>query len=747
MARALSDAELERALEPVKDHFFGANLNTNTVLSAYLRAAGLHPSGQTWQMARFAVESGASFSDAVLLAGGEDPAASSGVAARATDDAEDRTGDAPDWPQPETETPAPEAPLNVYEEVPEESSGVRAQARPPSPALGPGAELAWFPKQFGPGDIDGEGAQKLLGTPDLAPVSVLVRETAQNSWDARLRGEHLEFILNLRELSDAEIGVLRTRVFTHDAGPIPVESTLRQRHIWVLEISDRGAKGLGGPLRNDLAIPEGQPTDFIDLVLNIGAPRDVHLGAGTYGFGKTISYTTSGLGTVLLWSRTEHEAELQHRLIGSAFGRSFEQAGKRHTGRHWWGVVPEGESRVEPLTGPDAQALAENLFARHFEGDETGTSILILDPVLGGDDREEDGRALVESALWHLWPKLVATSGGRDHMTIAVELNGVRLQMPEIGDHPVLSAFADALFAVRRAQGEAAPEPVNPTEVVTVSILRPAQTLGHLAITRFPKVEWDAAAREIVPLNEPVSHVALMRHDAELLVKYWERPELDSPAVQWCAVFKPASDTDDAFALSEPPSHDDWVASSVRDKGQKQVVNVALRRIREHIDEVLSPVEGDQSAQQAGTPSVAALADSLASLMGPVQGSAPRRKAPSKPGTRQTRPHVRIAEYRLGDIRCGYRRIAVRCVLESPDGAHRLSADVRIGVEGGAADVDDDAVRPLGWTSNQLDPDGTPDVLSSDSSLLQPGEEAWYVAEVSEDLVADFDVQVIKEDA
>ena len=52
----------------------------------------------------------------------------------------------------------------------------------------------------------------------------------------------------------------------------------------------------------------------------------------------------------------------------------------------------------------------------------------------------------------------------------------------------------------------------------------------------------------------------------------------------------------------------------------------------------------------------------------------------------------------------------------------------------------------MGWTRDQLDPDGTPGELNDDSPLLRPGDEAWYVAEVSEDLVADFDVQVSKED-
>ena len=747
MVRGMSESELEQALRPVRDHFFGANVTLNTVLSAHLRASGLHPSGETWSMAKTAMDEGASFEEAVATAGGPEPRVNGAETGH-------QAGSAPAAGSPASSGPAATPPGQstqrssdvVYQEVPAIDLRAPTHARPQAPPLDGDEGLEWFPKRYGVGDIDGEGASKLLGTPNLAPVSVLVRETAQNSWDARLPGRDLEFTMNLREMSAQEVETLRGRVFTRDAGPIEVSTTLGSAPVWALEISDRGAKGLGGPVRNDLAIPTGQPTDFIDLVLNIGAPRDVHLGAGTYGFGKTISYTTSRLGTVLVWSRTSHEGQLQHRLIGSAFGPSFEHDGKRYTGRHWWGRVPEDEERVEPATGREAQSLAENVFVRHFHGDETGTSILILDPVLGGDDREEDARALVESAVWHLWPKLVEPSAGRARMRISVQLNGVPLEIPDITTHPVLSAFADALTAVRRAQGEGGPEPTHPTEVMAVEMFRPVRLLGHVAVTRFPRVEWEAAARDVVPLDEPVSHVALMRHDAELIVRYSKRPELDSAAVQWCAVFKPVEDTDDAFSLSEPPSHDDWVASSVKDRKQKQIVNVALTRIREHVDEILAAESGVEDApERTSDASVAELADSLASLMGPVPGSAPRRKKAPDRGSRPTRPRVKIAEYVMEEAHSGRRRVGIRCALDSQDGPRRIAAEARVGVEGGGAETDDDLVHALGWTTERPSADGEAG-FSADTPLLEPDGDAWFFADIVDDLVADFDVRVVTEE-
>src|SRR6185437_5670060 len=132
-------------------------------------------------------------------------------------------------------------------------------------------------------------------------------------------------------------------------------------------------------------INAGANTDFIDLVFNIGAPRNAHLGGGTYGFGKTASYVISSVGTVLIWSRCEGSSVLEHRLIGSAIGEGFNMGGMRFTGRHWWGNVVASEGRVEPAVRDVAQELGEAVFATPFDRDVTGTSILILDPQLDGN--------------------------------------------------------------------------------------------------------------------------------------------------------------------------------------------------------------------------------------------------------------------------------------------------------------------------------------------------------------------------
>lgn len=73
--------------------------------------------------------------------------------------------------------------------------------------------LDWVPKPFRDGDIAGEGAKKLLGT-SLAVPSLLLRETAQNSWDARVgHGVVPEYQMRFTTLDAPRMSVVRGGLF------------------------------------------------------------------------------------------------------------------------------------------------------------------------------------------------------------------------------------------------------------------------------------------------------------------------------------------------------------------------------------------------------------------------------------------------------------------------------------------------------------------------------------------------------
>ncbi len=575
----MDEDELWRALAPVRNYFSGREVSVNTVLAAYLRSYGLPASGQPWEVAKRAMSQGAGFKEAVLSAASR-PKTGIELA-----------------PVAENQLPAP------FE----------------------GCSLGWFPKQFSPGDIDGAGAQRLLGTPDIDLAWVLVRELGQNSWDARGTSPSIDFILNFRLLPSSVIETLRKRIFTADPPKTGLAELLRHDEIWALEVSDRGTVGLGGPIRNDFAVDPGTDTDFIDLVFNIGAPRDAYLGGGTYGFGKTISYVASSVGTILIWSRCQGSSGLEYRLIGSAIGDGFNMDGLRFTGRHWWGNVIAPEGRIEPVVGHLAKELGEAVFATRFDRDVTGTSILILDPQFDGESPNKSVELLAEAVVWNLWPKLLNDQSGRSRMNIVVELNGRPIVLPSIEQHPVLSGPAQCLLAVRAAQtgSDPAAMPLRyPVEVQEIWLKRPLKLLGHLGLTRYPR-----------PSRAPfTSHsITLMRHQAELVVRYVKGRELDVDGFQWAGVFKPVPDVDDSFALAEPPAHDDWIPQAVQDKGKRSEVNMALIRIREAADRYISPRKLSVASPET-PPSAAHIGDMLADLLGGLEGPAPStRVVPSGP--------------------------------------------------------------------------------------------------------------------
>ena len=75
--------------------------------------------------------------------------------------------------------------------------------------------MKWIPEPKPPtGGLAAEGFYKLLGRPRLDPLTVLVRETAQNSWDARLENDMpVEFSIQGWVLNEAERQALRDQVF------------------------------------------------------------------------------------------------------------------------------------------------------------------------------------------------------------------------------------------------------------------------------------------------------------------------------------------------------------------------------------------------------------------------------------------------------------------------------------------------------------------------------------------------------
>lgn len=346
------------------------------------------------------------------------------------------------------------------------------------------------------GGIAAEGALNLLGRPETDPLVILVREAVQNSWDARSTSrEPVHVELGLFELNQRQRRALTDEVFPdlppHGLFPRGAAATteladaLEDTPLQILTVTDRGTTGLGGPIRADTPADPAQSTDFVDLVFNIGQPRDSTFGGGTYGFGKTISYLVSRCRTVIIHTRTMDHGLPQHRLIAQAIGQQYCYQRRNYTGRHWWGRVRD-TGAVQPLTGRVAEALAGALGLPSFEGG-TGTTIAIVAPDLGDRSPEQAMTFLAEALTWNFWPKMMGEGHRRPSMHFAVSCNGEPTPVPDPARTPPLHAYMQALEAVRSCEsGRHRPTDYPTFHIHEIRSQRPRALLGCWRCRRCP---------------------------------------------------------------------------------------------------------------------------------------------------------------------------------------------------------------------------------------------------------------------
>ncbi|MET9889369.1 hypothetical protein ABZZ47_03985 [Streptomyces sp. NPDC006465] len=439
----------------------------------------------------------------------------------------------------------------------------------------------WFSQPYPPeGASAAEGIRNQLGRPELDLLTILVRESAQNSWDARVRqpAPTVDYRIDMWTVGPAHTGAWRELLIDGaptDAETFPLRDTLR-RPIRVLAVSDRGTRGLGGPTRADDAV--GSERDFVSFIRNIGEPRDTALGGGTYGFGKGIFYLLSKSGTVLVHSRCRTDrGGYETRLIGCTLWKSYtaaEPSGKRrYTGRHWWGDT-SGDV-IEPLVGQEADATAQRLGLKSFGPEETGTTVVVIDPNLDGLEPTQAADYLAETITWHLWPKMISTDGRSPAMSFSVTCDGVHHSVPDPRDTRPLHMFVAAYETMTGPNGS------------DLHCLRPTRYLGRLGLVKriMQPLEPTRASR-MLDIEDLVHHVCLMR-PAELVVTYHPGPKPPSVNQGYAGVFRADEDMDDIYAKAEPPTHDAWNGQSL-DRPESTFVHTTFTRIAEAQARLLS---------------------------------------------------------------------------------------------------------------------------------------------------------------
>jgi hypothetical protein len=441
------------------------------------------------------------------------------------------------------------------------------------------------------------GILNQLGRPKLDALAVLIRETVQNSWDARLSDSTpLSYTVHGWELLPNQRQILREQVFSERPSPDSLNMSQLDscEPLLGLIIADRGTTGLDGPTRADI-VPSGTPRRFINFLRDVGQPSNQNLSGGTYGYGKASLYLASGMRTILVHSRCKlANGHLESRFIAAALGTKWaDEQHRQFTGRHWWGRDEDGIA--EPILDAKADKLAEALGMGGFMNDETGTTILILNPLL--NDRTVNGQAgletvdrtplqalnlMAEYILWFFWPKMLDSGSGHPAIRFHLQWENTSVNLPHPAEFPPLAGFVEAMERLKKQRMD---DSALRYEVKEINSERPRQHLGRLALQQFfiqKGFSFDTGIIDSSPFTGITHHTALMRQ-AELVVKYLEGRPLASSSIGYAGVFIADSAVDSVFAKSEPPTHDDWSPDSLTDRWHKTYVRVALRRINEEM--------------------------------------------------------------------------------------------------------------------------------------------------------------------
>lgn len=467
---------------------------------------------------------------------------------------------------------------------------------------------SWWSQPFPPtGAIASEGIRNQLGRPPVDPLTVFVRETGQNSWDAKLDGVETTYRLELSAVTPSRRPTWERLLAppAHAQEHLAIGRAVRQPNLRLLSVVDRGTKGLGGPTRADEVADDRR--DWVSFVLNVGEKRGSEHGGGTYGYGKAVLYRLSRVGTILVYTRTmEPSGEVSSRLIGISLGSSFDsrarvgEPARPFTGRHWWGDV-QGE-HVEPLIGAAADEAASALGLTSFAPGQTGTTLVVVDPDLADfDSDEEAARHLAETIAWQMWPILLPERGRR-RMVASVEAGGRTYTVPDPAITYPLRLF---VAAYRRLE--------QPTTEV-LECKRPRRRLGRFAMERTVVVPMERNAISRVAAYAGVDgdphHVCLMR-SPELVVRYYEGPQPTSVHQAYAAVFRADAAMDATYARAEPPTHDNWVPDQLADD-EKTFVRTTFTRLREQLSDFRRP---DLKATTTAGLSLAAASNYLGGLV------------------------------------------------------------------------------------------------------------------------------------
>lgn len=451
-------------------------------------------------------------------------------------------------------------------------------------------------------------------------LETFVREVVQNANDQALFKPHVTFrFRELRGPARARFLAaldwptlerhLRAAASARPDGPLAtyLESVEQSDRLLLLYVEDRNTWGLTGD-------EDASGSHFRALCKDTLYSHKRGGGAGgSYGLGKSVLWSFSGLSAVLFhsWLLDDPPPHQSPRLIGRVELPSHETEGRWWSGSGWFGrpaKTAEGGARAESVWSEEAGARAAALAFTEREEASLGTSILIAgfrDPTSDGDDATERLVERVrEAAAKHFWPAMVGKRELRVDVGVDQRVREVRAER-DASAHPFVECFRAAELRERLEK---------PGDVIEVEIpfelpdRKDGTRLGMASADLYVRLAGDGEKHPLL------GHVAMMR-GPHMVVRYWDRRALGAAARPFYAVLRcglargdsPEDEQVEAFLRdAEPPGHDAWQSTPKLKAHYRRGYAKALGQLEQGVTDALrarltpSPSQGARGPERLG---------------------------------------------------------------------------------------------------------------------------------------------------
>lgn len=494
----------------------------------------------------------------------------------------------------------------------------------------------------GMGTINASGVLRNLNGSKLSLTEIFLRESVQNSFDARLKTkgqEALRFQMRAFHFSEAEYRNLDTLLKGEDS-PFSYYSMNVKKYLSPdmvnIEVEDLNTSGLIGGYEPTAKVGGQNFTNFVYFTGN-DKKKETTAG-GSYGFGKAALFAYSKARTIAVYTRIQEGNYFQSRFIVIS---SDERIKESNSDRCWWGEKTYFSKKdrgvyAAPIIGDDADDIAESIGFSKFDRKQTGTKILVLNAGPEDDQLPEDEYgnkkdiiAIFKDDLpkyivhWY-WNNILSVNN-KIEFSLKYENEDIAIDNPD-----KVVPYKQFASAYRRYLANLRENKLSDTSnFKVIKCQKPQVTLGYFSYVTTPVME--ARYKNLIDVfktSEPV--VAYMRGIGHIV--YYDTVHINSDSIETTCygVFKTDSKAapsgvsagaiDRYFRSVENQTHDKWEHQREKD-GKYNYVKMVEDDIQDTVKNHCIHATEEQKSSDISVVIQRTLGEKLMPYLSPIGGA------------------------------------------------------------------------------------------------------------------------------